>query len=99
VNQTLWLSKILTYLNLEHKQSTKILVDNQVAIAISNNPIFHGKTKHFNIKLFLVREVQKNGDVSLCYCTTENQVADILTKPLSLSKFESFRKKLGVCSI
>lgn len=99
VNQALWLRKILVDLNLERKQSTEILVDNQAAIAISKNPVFHGKTKHFNIKLFFVRDVQKNGDVTLCYCKTENQVADIFTKPLPLSKFEDFRKKLGVCSI
>ena len=46
----------------------QFFVDNQAAIAISNNPIFHGKTKHFNIKLFFLREVQKNEDVVLvCY--------------------------------
>lgn len=99
VNQALWLRKILTDLSLEQKQNTEIFVDNQAAIAISNNPVFHGKSKHFNIKLFFVREVQKSGDVTLCYCKTEDQVADIFTKPLPLSKFENFRKKLGVCSI
>ena len=57
VNQALWLRKILMDLNLEQKESTKIFVDNQAAIAISHNPVFHGKTKHFNIKLFFLREV------------------------------------------
>ncbi|XP_068461649.1 uncharacterized mitochondrial protein AtMg00810-like [Phaseolus vulgaris] len=54
VNQALWLRKIFFDLNLEQKQSTKIHVDNQAAIAILNNPVFHGKTKHFNIKFFFV---------------------------------------------
>ncbi|KAH9768805.1 hypothetical protein KPL71_011738 [Citrus sinensis] len=98
VNQALWLRKILIYLNLEQEESTEILVDNQAAIAISQNPVFHGKTKHFNIKLFFLREVQKNGVVSLVYCKTEDQVADVFTKPLPVSKFEFFRTKLGVCS-
>lgn len=52
VNKALWLRKILLDLELEQKDSTKILVDNQAAIAISHSPVFHGKTKHFNIKLF-----------------------------------------------
>ena len=86
-------------LNLEQKHNTKILVHNQAVIAISNNPVFHGKTKHFNIKLFFVREVQKSGDVTLCYCKSEDQIADVLTKPLPLSKFEDFIKKLGVCNM
>ncbi|KAH9756360.1 hypothetical protein KPL71_016050 [Citrus sinensis] len=98
VNQALWLRKILIDLNLEQEESTEILVDNQAAIAISQNPVFHGKTKHFNIKLFFLREVQKNGVVSLVYCKTEDQVADVFTKPLPVSKFEFFITKLGVCS-
>ena len=97
VNQVLWLRKILDDLYLEQKKSTEILVDNQAAIAISHNPVFHGRTKHFNIKLFFLREVQKNGAVVLLYCKTEDQVADIFTKPLPISKFENLRTKLGVC--
>ena len=98
VNQALWLRKILLDLDLEQKESTEILVDNQAAIAISHNPVFHGKTKHFNIKLFFLREVQKHGDVILVYCKTEDQVADIFTKPLPACKFEFLRSRLGVCS-
>ena len=55
-------------LNLKQKESTEIFVDNQVAIAISHNPVFHGKTKYFNIKLFFLREVQKEEFVTLVYC-------------------------------
>ena len=98
VNQALWLKKILLDLNLEQKESTEILVDNQAAISIFNNPVFHGKTKHFNIKLFFLREVQKDGSIILIYCKTEQQVADIFTKPLPVSKFEFLRTRLGVCS-
>jgi len=85
-------------LNIEQKESTKVFVDNQVAIATSHNPIFKGKTKHFNIKLFFLREVQKDGVVDLVYCKTENQIADLFTKPLLVSKFEFIRQKILVCS-
>ncbi|KAF2284783.1 hypothetical protein GH714_030364 [Hevea brasiliensis] len=40
-------------------KGTEVFVDNQAAIAISYNPVFHGKTKHFNIKLFVLREIYK----------------------------------------
>ncbi|KAF2293671.1 hypothetical protein GH714_003976 [Hevea brasiliensis] len=72
VNQALWLKKLLVDLHMEQKESTKVFVDNQAAIAISNNPVFHGKTKHLSIKLFFLRDVQKNGAVCLKYCKTEN---------------------------
>lgn len=57
VNQDLWLRKVLTNLYIKQKEGIKVFVDNQVAISISNNPVFVGKTKHFNIKLYFLREV------------------------------------------
>ncbi|RVW59086.1 Copia protein [Vitis vinifera] len=98
VNQALWLRKILCDLHLKQWNNTKVLVDNQAAIAISHNPVFHGKTKHFKIKLFFLRDVQKEGEIALIYCKSENQLADIFIKPLLVSKFEALREKLGVCS-
>jgi hypothetical protein len=97
-NQVLWLRKILADLDMEQKKATRVNVDNQAAIAISNNPIFHGKTKHFKLKYYFMREVQKNEEIQLIYCMTEDQLADILTKPLSKTRFEILRNKIGVCS-
>lgn len=83
---------------MEEKGSTKIFVDNQAAIAISNNPVFHGKTKHFKIKLYFLREVQQKGEVAIIYCKSEYQLADLFTKSLSTSKFNFLRQKIGICS-
>ena len=57
VNQAIWLRNILANLCLEQNEPTQIFVNNQAAISISNNPVFHGKTKYFKIKLFFLREV------------------------------------------
>ena len=97
VNQALWLRKILFNLYLVQQKSTPIYVDNQIAIVVSNNPVFHGKTKHFN-KLYFLREVQQNGDVKLLYYKTEDKLADIFTKVLPKTKFEQLRTNLGMCS-
>jgi len=85
-------------LQLKQEESTEIFVDNQAAIAISQNPVFHGRTKHFNIKFYFLREVQKNGEVMLVYCKTKNQVVDIFTKSFHVNRFEFLKEKLGVCS-
>ena len=58
---SLMVEEILCDLRMEHMNNTEIFVDNHATIVISHNPMFHGKTKHFNIKLFFLREVQKNG--------------------------------------
>lgn len=98
VNQVLWLRKIMIDLQLEQEESTKILVNNQAAIAISPNPIFYGKSKHFNIKFYFLREVQKNGEEMLVYCKSQEQVVDIFAKSFQVNIFEFLRGKLGVCS-
>jgi len=98
VNQVLWLKKILYDLHFQQKNKIEVFVDNQAAIAIANNPVCHGKTKHFNIKLYFWREMQQNGEVNLVYCKSEDQLADMFTKPLPVSKFELLRKRIGVCS-
>ncbi|GAA0169340.1 transmembrane signal receptor [Lithospermum erythrorhizon] len=97
VNHTLWLRKILSDLHLEQKMSTDVMVDNQAAISISNNPVFHGKTKHFSIKLFFIKDVQKDGEVRLKSYKTEEQLADIFTEPFAKIRFEELREKLGIC--
>jgi len=98
VNQAIWIRKLMVDLQMEQKESTQILVDNQVAISIAKNPVFHGKTKLFKLKLYFLREVQREGEIQLIYCKTENQNADILTKSLPKAKYEFFRQRLGVCS-
>ncbi|KAG8496025.1 hypothetical protein CXB51_009090 [Gossypium anomalum] len=82
INQAIWLRKLLYDLNEEQLESTEIKVDNQSAVAIAKNPVFHGKTKHFKIKFHFVREAEQTGEVSLVHCSSQDQLADILTKPL-----------------
>ncbi|KAL9439711.1 hypothetical protein AB3S75_025217 [Citrus x aurantiifolia] len=98
-NQALWLRKLMVDLRIEQKESTQIFVDSQAAISIANNPVFHGKTKHFKIKFYFLREVQKQGEVKLIHCKTENQLADFLTKSLPKARFEILKQKLGICSL
>ena len=97
VNQAIWIRKLLVDLHMNQIEPTEIFVDNQAAIAISKDPVFHGKTKHFNIKLYHLREEQRAGEIKLIYCKTEEQIADVLTKALPKARFEELRIKLGVC--
>ena len=91
--------KILEDLCLEQQESTQIFVNNQAAISISSNSVFHGKTKHFKIKFYSLREIQQEGEVKLIYCKSEDQIADEFTKPLPKIKFEELKTKMGIYSI
>ena len=94
--QAIWLRRILEDLGEKQTESTPIFCDNKSAIAISKNPIFHGRTKHIDIKYHFIHEAQSNGEIELQYCKTEDQVADIFTKALPPTKFEALRSMLGV---
>jgi len=99
--EAIWLKGLLVELsdmhNNELSPSAVILYgDNQGAIALAKNPVYHGRTKHIDIQHHFVREKVESGDVRLEYIPTEQQIADGLTKPLPKDRFEAFRKALGV---
>ncbi|KAL0374304.1 UNVERIFIED_CONTAM: Retrovirus-related Pol polyprotein from transposon RE1 [Sesamum radiatum] len=96
VNQALWLRKILDALKFKQSCATEILCDNEPAVAMVKNPIFYEKSKHIKIKYHAVREAEREGEVLLLHCPTEEQVADIFTKRLQKNIFEELRNKLGV---
>ena len=62
-------------------------------------PVFHDKSKHIEIKYHYIRDMVQRGAVKLLYVATEEQIADVLTKPLARLKFEYFRERLGVLQI
>lgn len=73
------------------------MCDNSSAVSISKNPVFHGRTKHIKIKFHFIREVQQSNEVMLVHCSSEEQLADIFTKPLPKERFETLRQKIGIC--
>ncbi|RVX19361.1 Copia protein [Vitis vinifera] len=76
--------------------SSELYCDNKSAIAIAQNPVQHGKTKHMNVKFHSIREAEKNSLVKLHYCSTDVQLVDIMTKALPKSRLEFLRLKLGM---
>ena len=58
-----------------------INVDNQGAINLAKNPVNHQRSKHIDIKYHFIRSEIQKGNVRLQYVTTEDNVADIFTKP------------------
>jgi hypothetical protein len=65
-------------------------VDNKYAIALINNPVLHGQSKHIEVKYHLVRESIENGRIKVEFIRSEEELGDILTKPLTRVKFWSF---------
>ncbi|XP_059295489.1 peroxidase 21-like [Lycium ferocissimum] len=95
-NQALWLRKILYDSEQNGIEATVIKVDNKSAISMDKNPVLHGRNKHINVKFHTIRQAEKDGEVKLVHCSSNQQIADIMTKALPKWKFEFLRAKLGV---
>jgi len=95
--QAIWLRKLLVDLQQEQIGSTEIWCDNKAAIAMTKNPAFHSRTKHIDIRYHFIRNLVAGGIISLKFCGTNDQVADVLTKSLPRNKHEFFRLQMGVC--
>ena len=74
-------------------------VNNQSAIALAENPIFHACSKHIEVHHHWVREKIEDGTIKLEYIPMANQIADIFTKPLNSEKFRKFRNALGLALV
>ena len=62
-----------------------------MGIKLVENPIFHKKSKHVDIKYHFVRELVENRTLAIQYVSTVDNIADIFTKPLSLKEFTTLR--------
>ena len=67
--------------------SNSILID-QGAIKIAKNPAFH---KHIDVKFHFIRSEVQLGAVSLSYIASEDNLADIFTKPVSKVRLDKFK--------
>lgn len=94
--ELLWLRKLLNELGFCQDSATVLFEDNKGAIEVSRNPKFHSRLKHVDVRHHFLRDAVQAGTLSLKYCDTDNQLADIMTKGLSRDRFQKMRDQLGV---
>ena len=75
-----------------------IYCDNQNVIAMTGNPVQHSMTKHIGIRYHFIREHVMEGKVELHFVPTDQQLADIFTKPLAEATFTRLVNELGMIS-
>ena len=95
-SEAVWLRNMLACLYDAKIDVTNILCDNQSRIKMIENKVFHDKSKHIEVIYHFIWDMVQKGAAKLKYVPTEEQVADVLTKPLDRVKFEYFQDKLGV---
>jgi hypothetical protein len=74
-------------------------VDNKSTIALNKNPVLHGQSKHIEVKYHLVQEYAENNRIKVEFIRREEQLGDILTKPLDKVKFRELHTKIGLIDV
>ena len=94
--EAIWMQKILIGLFDQNMDPTVVYCDNQSCIKLSENPVFHDRSKHIDIRYHNLKDCVVKRTMLLQYISTEEQDAEILTKALSNCKFYFHRDKIGV---
>ncbi|KAG6401917.1 hypothetical protein SASPL_138785 [Salvia splendens] len=95
VCHAVWLRSLLAKLGWSQNEPTTICVDNKSAIALSKNVVFHNRSKHIDTRFHYIRECVANQEIQVEYVKSQDQIADIFTKPLKFEDFIKIRTLLG----
>ncbi|KAJ0523146.1 putative RNA-directed DNA polymerase [Helianthus annuus] len=97
--ELVWIVNVLSELGVSCKLPIQVFCDSSAAISIAANPVFHERTKHFEIDLYFLREKVSIGFIVTSKVDTEDQLADIFTKGLSVTQHNAFCKQLGMIDV
>ncbi|KAL0266971.1 UNVERIFIED_CONTAM: hypothetical protein PYX00_009368 [Menopon gallinae] len=94
--EVVYVSRLINHMLFRHyvKEPISVYCDNQSAIELSKNPVFHKRSKHIDIAYHYARELVEKGKIELKYLRTDEMIADVFTKPLSKVKHNKFVKML-----
>lgn len=95
-SEVAWLTSLQKEIGYASTSPIPLVSDNQGGIFLAINPAHDRRLKHVDIRYHFIREFVEAKRVSIVYISTNEMIADILTKPLGRIKFELFREGLGI---
>ena len=91
-----WMNNLLKEFGITYPQPSQLWIDNQSCITVAKNPEHHGRMKHLDRHYHWLREQVEYGVIAPTYLPTDENAADLLTKPLSKPKVEKLREMMGL---
>ncbi len=85
-----YLEQLLESIDDYKYTQTVVYEDNQETVALARNPVSRQRCKHVDIKHHFIRSIVNKGKVTMVYCTTEEMVAGVMTKPVTRLKLKKF---------
>ena len=96
VCNAIWLRRLIHELRIPQPRSTEIRIDNKSVIELAKNPVHHERSKHIDIRLHFIREHVKEKNVHLRHVVSRDQIADVLTKPMSRNLLDTYKRLMGM---
>ncbi|RVX09431.1 Retrovirus-related Pol polyprotein from transposon RE2 [Vitis vinifera] len=90
---------LLEELRFGKDEQMKLICDNQAALHIASNPVFHERTKHIEVDCHFIREKIASGCVATSFVNSNDQLADIFTKSLRGPRIKYICNKLGAYDV
>ena len=94
VCEIIWLRGLLSNLGVQVDGSSELFCDNDFALKLAANPVFHERTKHIEVDCHFVREKVQDHIITTPYIRRSDQLADVFTKALPRGSFYSIISKL-----
>jgi hypothetical protein len=91
-----WICSLLSELHFPVNNAPVIYCDNIGATQLSSNPVFHSRMKHVAIDFHFIRQRVQSGTLRVSHVSSQDQLADALTKSLPRSLFWLLKDKIGL---
>jgi hypothetical protein len=94
--EAIWIESLLKELGVLQQRTPIIWCDNLGATYLTANPVFHARTKHIEIDFYFVRERVAASELDVRFITSNDQVADVFTKPATRQMLDRFKTNLNL---
>ena len=94
-----WLKQLLQKLRFGNGGQMTLVFDNQAALHIASNPVFHERTKHIEVVCHFIREKIVSGYMTTSFVNSSDQLADIFTESFQGPRIQFICNKLGAYNL
>ena len=97
--ELVWIKHFLQELGVKHEEPIELVCDNQAAMHIASNPVFHERTKHIEVDCHYVREQITENIIQTRSVKSEDELADLFTNVPTCLRVQYICTKLGAYDI